>query len=215
MKTNPKRITNNTVEQKLENELLIYNLNNNKAFCLNETSALIWELCDGENTVSEIREKMTKKLKDSVNEEYVWLALNQLKKEGLIEENEVIKDKYQGLSRREVIRKIGYGSMIALPLIMSIVAPTAASAQSGGLAPGTQAACVPDPAICASNNCIDIGGFGICCISGATNVVSPGPVGCRTDLAAATADCCSFSASPAMGAPCPPGTSRFVCDPYP
>ena len=217
MKNLPMAISKDIVVQSFEDEILVYNLVTNKAVCLNKISALIWKLCDGTNTVREISQKMGKDLKESISEEYIWLALNQLKKEGLIEESGDITDKYQGLSRREVIRKIGYGSMIALPIVSSIVAPTAASAQSGGIAPGTFASCVPNPAICASNHCLAVGGgaIGVCCIPGATDTVSPNNDGCRTDQAAANAECCSASASPTGGAPCPPGTSRFVCDPYP
>jgi hypothetical protein len=38
---------NNIVTQEVESELLIYDLVENKAFCLNETSAFVWQNCDG------------------------------------------------------------------------------------------------------------------------------------------------------------------------
>lgn len=34
--------------------MLVYDLNTNKAASLNETSALIWQSCDGSKTVAEI-----------------------------------------------------------------------------------------------------------------------------------------------------------------
>jgi hypothetical protein len=60
----------------------------------------------------------------------VWLALDQLKKEKLIANGAEVVSKFDGMSRREVIRKVGLGTMIALPVVASLVAPTAANAQS-------------------------------------------------------------------------------------
>ena len=51
---NPKGRHNDLVVQDSENEVLIYDLKLNKAYCLNETSALIWRLCDGTKSVAEI-----------------------------------------------------------------------------------------------------------------------------------------------------------------
>jgi len=58
------------------------------------------------------------------------LALDQLKKENLIENKDEIVADFNGMSRREVIRKVGLASVVALPLISSLVAPMAVSAQS-------------------------------------------------------------------------------------
>ena len=118
--------TENIVIQELENEVLIYDLNLNKAFCLNETSAIIWQLCDGTKTVSEISQAVSKKFEATVSEDFVWLALEQLKKDKLIS-NE-FKSVFAGVTRRAAIRKMGLASAIALPVIVSIIAPTSASA---------------------------------------------------------------------------------------
>jgi len=42
------------VIQELGGEILIYDLREDKAFCLNATSALVWQACDGNKTVGEI-----------------------------------------------------------------------------------------------------------------------------------------------------------------
>jgi hypothetical protein len=125
---------NNLVIQDLKSETLIYDLDANKAFCLNETSALVWQLSDGSKSVSEISREIGKKLNQPANEDLVWLALDQLKKEGLMEENQEVESPFVGMSRREVIRKVGLGTMIALPIVTGLVAPTAAMAQSAGVA---------------------------------------------------------------------------------
>jgi hypothetical protein len=121
---------------------LIYDLTINKAFCLNPTSAIIWNLCDGNNYVSDITNQVSKQLKQPVTDDLVYLALDQFKTDNLLSDNEEIKIEFSGLSRREVIRKVGFASMIALPVISSLVAPTAAMATStcvnpAGAATGT------------------------------------------------------------------------------
>ncbi len=44
----------NLVVQEIDGEIMIYDLTDNKVFCLNETSALIWQLCDGNKSALEI-----------------------------------------------------------------------------------------------------------------------------------------------------------------
>ena len=54
------------VEQQLNGELLIYDLRINKAYCLNETSTLVYQHCNGKNTVAEISNLISKKLNQPV-----------------------------------------------------------------------------------------------------------------------------------------------------
>jgi hypothetical protein len=116
------------VIQELDGEILIYDLRNDKALCLNSTSALIWQACDGSKSVSEITEFVGKKLDSTSSEDLVWLALDQLKKEKLIENGSVTDDDhFEGMSRRQVIRKIGLSSLVAIPVVSSLVAPVAAA----------------------------------------------------------------------------------------
>ncbi len=143
MKDSFKPVTrkNDIVVQELKDETLIYDLKSNKAYCLNETSALVWQLCDGKRSASEISNEMSKRLKTLIDEDFVAIALDQLNKDGLLEDATELDNQFAGLSRREVIRKVGFASVVALPLVSSLVAPKAAMAQSmaGGalLAPCT------------------------------------------------------------------------------
>lgn len=118
------------VVQELNDEVLIYDLSNDKAFCLNETSAIIWHLCDGTKTVSEISQSTAKKLNSNISEDFVWLALEQFKMDKLISNEFEFKEVCHGLSRREVIRKVGFASLVALPVVALIVAPIPANAAS-------------------------------------------------------------------------------------
>jgi hypothetical protein len=121
---------NDLVVQETGDELLVYDLKTDKAICLNKTSALVWQNCDGTKSVKDIAAILEKTLGNSINDELVWFAIDQLNKENLLEDNTDFSNKFAGLSRREVIKRVGITSAIALPLVSSLVAPMAVHAQS-------------------------------------------------------------------------------------
>jgi hypothetical protein len=73
---------------------------------------------------------MSVKLKILVSADFVWLALNELKRDGLIENADELEEYFAKINRREIIKKVGFASMIALPIVSSVVAPHAAQAQT-------------------------------------------------------------------------------------
>lgn len=152
-KQTPKARMDNLVMQDYHNETLIYDLKTNRVFCLNETSALVFQLCDGIRTVSEISDLMSKKLKTLVKEEVIWLALDHLRKEHLLENSQNFEIDFKGLNRREIIKKVGLISMIALPVISSVVAPTSAFSASTSNCPplGT---CIPAGSVICPTGCV-------------------------------------------------------------
>lgn len=173
MTTFPKSRTKDLVVQELEKELLIYDLSNNKVFCLNESLALIWQYADGKNSVAHISILIGKKLKTKVSEEFVLLGLDQLKKDNLLENNTDFEINFDGLNRRQVIKKIGFASMIALPLISSVIAPTSAMAASCSLlAPG---AIIQNFCSSSSPDC-SLNAGSQCCSGSAITVSQPCPL---------------------------------------
>jgi hypothetical protein len=154
------------VIQEFAEELLVYDLRINKAICLNRTSALVWQNCDGKKNISQITAEVEKQLGDLVGEDVVWFALSQLEKENLLTNGEILPGKFNNLSRREIIKKIGLTSMVALPIVSSLVAPMAIHAQS----------CVPNDGTCtASAQCCSM-----CCknVGGGVNECKPGGGAC-------------------------------------
>lgn len=117
--------TENLITQEFEDELLIYDLGKHKVFNLNQTAALVWQNSDGTKEVREIAQAIQKKLGKPVSEQVVWLALEGLKKEELVNFETNVPEELKGLSRRDVIKKIGLTSMVALPLVIGMVAPLA------------------------------------------------------------------------------------------
>ena len=65
---------NEIVVQEVEGETLIYDLKANKAFNLNETSSIVWQLCDGDKTITEIAENLSNKYNSPITDDFVWLA---------------------------------------------------------------------------------------------------------------------------------------------
>jgi hypothetical protein len=114
------------VIQEMGGEILVYDLRTNKAICLNQTSALVWQNCDGKKDALEIAESIEKQLGASVKEDLVWFAINQLKDERLLENGNNYSNKFENLPRREVIKKIGLSAMVALPIVASMTSPVAA-----------------------------------------------------------------------------------------
>lgn len=212
-KNNPKGRVNELVVQEHKGELLIYDLNNHKAYCLNPTSAIIWNLCDGNNSVADITKQAGKKLKQSVTDDLVWLAIDQFKEENLLSVSQEIEIKFDGLSRREVIRKVGFASIIALPVITSLVAPTAAMAQSGLRA--NCASCTTDSQ-CASGNCATNSGL---CKAGSGEFAQNtggstqgnGFFDCTACQASISRNCCSGAVSGFTCGPDPFNAGRFAC----
>lgn len=125
--------------EKGPSELLVYDLTNNRAHCLNETAALIWKQCDGSSTVSEIASN----LNSSGGADLVWLGIDQLSKENLLVESH--KPASYKPNRREIIKKVGIASAIAIPIVSSLAAPSSVMAAASCTCV-TSADCVAQPA---------------------------------------------------------------------
>lgn len=185
----------NIVVQEYGKEILVYDLIENKAFSLNETSALIWQLCDGDKTVAEIAENLSGKYDSAISEDFVWLALEQLKKDSLLENSSEISADFGGLSRREVIRKVGFATLVALPLVSSLIAPMAIQATS--LQSCSNQTCRCGPGV---TSCNGISGTGP--IAGGSVVF----VNCQTVTGLANCNCVTPGVTPP--APNPAGASN-------
>ncbi len=116
------------VIQEMPDEVLVYDLNSNKAHCLNQTAAFVWRSCDGTKSVGEIGALMEKEFGETVSEEMIWLAIDLLNKDNLLEQK--IDTKFNGLSRREVIKKVGLTAVVALPVVAMLTFPTVSLAVS-------------------------------------------------------------------------------------
>jgi Coenzyme PQQ synthesis protein D (PqqD) len=142
MENRPQKRQDGLIIRELDNEILIYDTENNKAHCLNQTAALVWKQCDGNTTTEEMSRVISRELGTEINERVVWFAIKQFNQDHLLEEtvNMPAALLASGLNRRDVVRALGLAAVVAVPLVTSIVAPTAAQA----------ATCLPSGSPCAT-----------------------------------------------------------------
>lgn len=152
---NPMARQNGLVVQEMPDEVLVYDLDTNKAHCLNQSAALVWKSCDGSNSVGDIVRQFESNGGGKVTEDFVWLAIDQLNENGLLQS--AITPKFQGQSRRQVLKTIGLASMVALPVIASLVAPSnalgATSCNCGNVVGTPATDCIGKNQCPSTNNC--------------------------------------------------------------
>jgi len=157
MQQKPLARTNGIIVRKLEDEVLIYDIENRQAHCLDKTASVIWEHCDGNRTIQDFSSMLntTENLSQSQKEQIVWLALDQLSKSNLLEEPIAKTESVYGLTRRQVMKTLGAAGLIAIPVVSTIVAPTAAQASTclaSGQGCGTGAECCSG--LCSAGTCV-------------------------------------------------------------
>src|SRR5205807_5135635 len=103
---------------------------NHKAHCLNKTAAFIWNHCDGTRTAAELAKLLEEACHNPVSEDLIWFALRGLSKAGLLRDRIVVPSTQSRISRRGAMRQLGFGALVAVPLVMSITAPTAMASAS-------------------------------------------------------------------------------------
>lgn len=118
------------VVQELPDEVLVYDLKRHTAHCLNTTAAFVWNHCDGQTQADEIAKLMEKEWNTPVSEDMVWFAISRLSKADLLKERIEMPQAQSGMSRRSAVRRLGFGALLAVPAVMSIVSPPAALAAS-------------------------------------------------------------------------------------
>jgi hypothetical protein len=155
----PRARRSQLVSREVAGELLVYDRNSNQAHCLNSTAAMVWARCDGTTTISEMAQLLEAEMNVPVADQIVWLALEQLRESHLLQGPPAKSARLERMPRRVMMKRLGVTAAVTLPLVSSIVAPTAAAA----------ATCRPNGSPCAvdsqccSNNCANNGRGGLDC----------------------------------------------------
>lgn len=118
----PKARTTGIIEQEAGAELMIYDTRLNKAYLLNETSKIIYAACAERMTFDELKRR------HRFSDDLIHFALDELRASGLIEGETY--NRFSGLTRRDVIKRVGIGTLAAVPVIAALTAPIAANAAS-------------------------------------------------------------------------------------
>lgn len=161
------------VIEELADELLVYDLDVDRVHCLSPVAARVWRACDGETPIATLAGELGLEVGE------VDRAIDELDRCDFL----VAPQINDGYSRRDFgfrVTKIA-AATASVPLIVSIVAPTAAHAQS--------------PSACFNLNVNFVGSCGICNDGGTPTACccchgggkgNP-PIGCAADAA----ECCS------------------------
>jgi hypothetical protein len=119
------------VVEQLGKELMIYDQTRNQAFCLNEKAAFVWQHCDGQTSVASMAVLMENALGEPTDEKVVEYALHSLSNDGLLEQAPALDFVSQGMTRRDLIHKLGVRTAVALPLVTALLVATPRAHASG------------------------------------------------------------------------------------
>lgn len=141
------------VIETLPDEVLIYDLKRDKAHCLSQTVATVWQHCNGQRSVTELAQAAQQQLHTPVEPDVVWFALDQLSKANLLEE-QLERPATMQVTRRQLMRSAG--ALAAAAVVTTIVAPAAQAAVScvgaGGNCSGAGLTCCQNLA-CTGGTC--------------------------------------------------------------
>jgi len=124
----PRARTSRLVTRDLGDELLVYDLERHKAYCLNQVAMQVFRHCDGETTIPDMALRIGSVLGMPVDEQAVRLGLVRLEKAHLLDSS-VVQILYT--SRREMLRTLGRAAVVVVPLVTAITVPTSSQAASG------------------------------------------------------------------------------------
>ena len=119
----PQARTSEIVEQELSDELMIYDATTHRAYSLNETSKNIFQACNGTTSFEDLKKRY------GYTDDLIHFALDELRRNDLLQES-VSQNHFAGLSRREVVKRVGLACAVALPIVTGLIAPPAACAAS-------------------------------------------------------------------------------------
>jgi hypothetical protein len=169
---------NDLVVQELAAEILVYDLKRHKAFCLNESLKLVYQACDGKTSFAELKARH-----HHLTDDLISLALQELSEAELLELSPADSSAWAGVSRRDLLARVGLASVLAVPAILSTVVPTPAQAASK----------LPLLANCTSNSDCASGfctnGPPRCCVPGTSGIRGVSTVCCTAGVDCDTVCC--------------------------
>ncbi len=172
----PKARTVSIIIRELAGETLAYDLDRHRAYCLNGLAGRIWRRCDGQTTLAQAQRAIAAEIGQPVGEEVMLYGLRKLRQARLLEQSDgnvlllsALADRFSEgvpeksgatMSRRDLVRKLGLGAALLIPVVTMVIAPTAVSAASCR-AKG-QPCGAGLPACCGGLSCSSPAGIGVC-----------------------------------------------------
>ena len=124
--------------REIGDETLVYDTRQHRAHCLNRPAAFVFRHSDGTRTAGEIAVLLGASAPLGAEEEGVEMALERLTEAGLLASGDRASRR-AGISRREVLGRVGLGAAFLAPIVTSLAVPTPAEAAASTCIP--EAAC--------------------------------------------------------------------------
>lgn len=155
--------TEDLIVEELQDEVLLYDRRSDKVHCLNSAAASVWRLCDGKRTIAEMAKRLPSEgLKSPTDEQVVLITLDRLSRLGLLVEPYKGRAAVPVMTRRRMIRNLGLSAAAAVPLIMSMAAPTTAQGAYGCIGLGGACSTSSGSRCCPGLTCTNIGVLTVC-----------------------------------------------------
>jgi hypothetical protein len=116
------------IVKRVDDELVIYDEQNHKVFHLNKAAAIVWEYCDGASSLDDLAHTLASHSELPASVDLAGLALQELRDADLIE-GSFASVAGREVARRDVMVRMA-GFALALPAVVSLLAPTPAMAAS-------------------------------------------------------------------------------------
>lgn len=115
--------------ERVDGELLVVRESSHEAHALNETAAIVFDLCDGSTSRASMTAEVSRRTGLPADESVVDLALTELVEAGLV----VLDDEESpAITRRALIRRLALpaAAMALLPVVETVLVPSRAAGQS-------------------------------------------------------------------------------------
>jgi hypothetical protein len=173
--------------EEFDDELVVYDVERDRAHSLHAVATAVWRRCDGRTSVEEISRAAGEALGLPPNLDVTWEALRQLDMIGLLEAPPQ-EPGGEAVARRRALRQLGRAAAVIVPFVASMAIPTAAYAQSPGT-PGPTGPTGPTGATGATGahggQTGSLGAGGPLGVTGGTGPTGPtGPAGATGNLGA-------------------------------
>jgi hypothetical protein len=141
---NPEARRHRLLIQDAGEELVLYDQDRHRAHRLNRAAALVWQNCDGVNTVADLTTRLRAELSPVANEKWVWQALGRLGKAHLLKETVAPPAGAASLTRRQLLGSLPRTAALLalLPVVATMLTPSPLGAG-------------PPPFDCDENPCVN------------------------------------------------------------
>jgi hypothetical protein len=165
---NPLARKEGLIIRELPGELLVYDTTRHEAHCLNAPAAVVFKHSDGRTSVAALAKRLRREVDAKADETWVGLALELLNKAHLLDGDPRAP---RESSRREALHRLGWAAA-ALPVVISVLAPTPAEAVASNCVPFGQSCVGNDNSPCELSPG-DTCSTGACCCSGTCGAPNP------------------------------------------